>query len=206
MLQTINGSSMERIVVVDDTPDARADYSDQLKEIGLRPIEESGPLGALDLFVEKSCQHGQAAICDYRMKSAGYANFDGAILVSRYYQRGFPALLCTRFEHSPDEIRPLRKYIPVLLDSDEIDPDTIQFGLEQSVAELRGKIPPGRRPWRTLVHIQNVDNERGFAYFFLPGWDPHQGLRLQIDDIPEDATTPKSSSPASGFSWKRGRP
>ncbi len=187
MLQTLDGSVLKRVAVIDDEPDVRASYSDFLEDLDLDPIDEAGPLDPLNLFVEKSLQRSDAAICDYRMRVSDYAGFDGAQLVSEYYRNRFPALLCTRFEEASDEIRPYRKHIPILLSwEDLMDPDTLRWSFERVVAELLGKIPPSRRPWRTLVHVYDVDRERGFVHIFLPGWDPHRGLRLRIKDIPED--------------------
>jgi len=187
MPQTLEASNLQKVAVIDDEPDVRASYADYLEDIGLEPVDVQGPLGTLDGFVEESRRRSHAAICDHRMKISKYADFDGAQLVAEYYQKRFPALLCTRFEADIDEIRPYRKYIPILLNwEDLMDPDTIRFSFERVVAELRDEIPPSRRPWRALVHVYDVDRDRGFAHIFLPGWDPHKGLRLRIKDIPED--------------------
>lgn len=185
MLQTLDGSALHKVAVIDDEPDVRASYADYLEDLGLEPVDEKGPLDTLKSFVERSRQRSDAAICDHRMKPSNYASFDGAQLVSEYYQRCFPALLCTRFEDDIDEIRPYRKHIPILLNwEDLMDPDTIRFSFERLVAELRGEIPPSRRLWRTLVRVYDVDRERGFVHIFIPGWDPRKGLRLRIQDIP----------------------
>ena len=187
MLQTLDISALHKVAVIDDEPEVRASYADYLEDLGWEPVDEPGPLGRLDRFVEKSRRHSHAAICDHRMRISNYAGFDGAQLVSRYYQKRFPALLCTRFEDDIDEIRPHRKYIPILLNwEDLMDPDTIRFSFERLFAELRGEIPPSRRPWRTLIHVCDVDRQRGFFHFFVPGWNPHKGLRLRIRDIPRD--------------------
>lgn len=187
MLQALDGSALHKVAVIDDDREVRDSYADFLVDLGLKPVPEEGPLGPLDRFVEESRRRSQAAICDHRMKIDPYAGFDGAQLVSEYYQKGFPALLCTRFEEVIDEIRPHRKHIPILLNSEDLDPDTIQFSFERLVAELRGQIPPSRRPWRTLVHVYDVDLDRGFFHIFVPGWDPHKGLRLRIEDVKPEA-------------------
>lgn len=183
-MQTLDGYALRKVAIIDDDPNARVSYADNLEELGLEPVDEGGPLDTLDRFVKMSSKRSDAAICDYRMKVSNYAKFDGAQLVSKYYQQGFPALLCTGFEEAIDEIRPYRKYIPILLNSEDLDPDTIRFSFERLVAELRGEIPPSRRPWRASVHVYDVDRDRGFFYIYLPGWDPHKGLRLRIQDIP----------------------
>ncbi len=187
MLQTLDGSALHKVAVIDDDREVRDSYAEFLVDLGLKPIDEEGPLGPLDRFVEESRRRSQAAICDHRMKIGTYAGFDGAQLVSEYYQKGFPALLCTRFEEVIDEIRPHRKHIPILLTSEELDPDTVRFSFERLLAELGGQIPPSRRPWRTLVHVYDVDPDRGFFHIFVPGWDPHRGLRLRIEDVKPEA-------------------
>jgi len=145
MLQTPDASALHKVAVIDDEPDVRASYADILKDLdlGLEPVDVQGPLDTLDLFVEESLRRSDAAICDYRMKVSNYAGFDGAQLVSEFYKKSFPALLCTRFEEGIDEIRPYRKHIPILLHwEDLMDPDTLRFSFERLVAELRGEIPP----------------------------------------------------------------
>jgi CheY-like chemotaxis protein len=186
MLQTPEGSILHRVSVIDDEAEVRASYAEYLEDLGLEPVDVPGPIvDSLDRFVEASRLRSQAAICDHRMKPSSYAGFDGAQLVSEFNQKRFPALLCTRFEADIDEIRPYRKHIPILLNwEDLMDPDTILLSFERLVAELRGEPPPSRRPWRTLVHVYDVDCERGFVHIFLPGWDPHKGLRLRIKDLP----------------------
>ncbi len=183
MLQTLDGSALQKVAVIDDDPEVRDSYADFLDYLGLDPVDEKGPLGPLDRFVEESRGRSQAAICDHRMSIGPYAGFDGAQLVSEYCQQGFPALLCTSYEGVIDEITPHRKHIPILLSSDDLDPDSIRIGFERVIAELRGEIPPSRRPWRTLVHVSDVDTVRRYFHFRLPGWDPHKGLRLRIEDV-----------------------
>jgi len=186
----LDTADLHRVAVIDDEPEARAGYADYLEDLGMEPVTEEGPLAKLDHFVELSRQRSDVAICDHRMKISGYAEFDGAELVSEYIKKKFPALLCTRFEDDIDEIRPYRKYIPILLNwEDLMDPDTIRLSFERLVAELRGKIPPSRRPWRTIVRVHDADHERGFVHVFLPSWNPHEGLRLRIQDLPPDVHT-----------------
>lgn len=184
----LDTSNLHRVAVIDDEPVARASYAEYLEDLGLKPVTEEGPLDTLDRFVELSSQRSDAAICDYRMKISNYAAFDGAELVSRYTRKKFPALLCTRFfKGDIDEIRPYRRDIPILLNPEEImDPDTIRFSFERVLAELRGEIPPSRRTWRTIVRVHDADHERGFVHVFLPSWNPHEGLRLRLRDLPGD--------------------
>lgn len=183
--RTTGVSSLRKVAVIDDEPYARASYADYLEDLGLEPVDQPGPLGTLEQFIKSSLERSDAAICDHRIRMGDYAEFTGAQLVSEYYRKGFPALLYTSFEDDIDEIRTYRKHIPILLTwEDLMDPDIIQFSFERIVAELHGKIPPSRRPWRTLVRVHDVDHDRGLVRIFLPGWNPYKGLRLRLKDIP----------------------
>jgi len=102
------------------------------------------------------------------------------------YQNQFPAVLCTRYEQANiDEMRRHRRYIPVLLRPDELNPDSIVKGLEACIREFNNQYPTSRKPWRTLIRVDDIDAENGYFYVIVPAWDQNQIIRIQMKDVPE---------------------
>jgi len=185
MTLTIGGRAISSVYIVDDEPTARTAYGYSVEELNLRPIPADGPLTDIDQFSESMWNTAQAVICDFMLNARNYAVFNGAQLVAKQYQRQFPAVLCTRWEIAEfPEIRKYRRYIPVLLRPDELDPDSLVHALERCIEEFHGQFQPSRRSWRTLVRIEYVDQERGYVGVIIPGWDPQQGINLLLRDLP----------------------
>jgi len=187
MTLILQGRRIESVSIVDDDPNARAAFGFPVEELNLEPVPAEGPLPDLSQFVEETRKIAQAAICDYKLSVRNYASFNGAQLVALQYQNRFPAVLCTRWETaSIDEMRRFRRYIPVLLRPDEFNPDSFVRGLECCLEEFQGRFRPSRRPWRTLVRVEEVDHERSYLYIVIPGWDSHEVVRLQLEDVPPE--------------------
>ena len=105
----IEGKAVGRISIVDDDRAVRQSYEMSVQELGLQPLNEAGPLGSLDEFAPLVPARADAAVCDFKLRVKKYAGFDGAALVARWYDAGFPALLCTKYDRaSADEIRRFR--------------------------------------------------------------------------------------------------
>lgn len=186
-------SVIERVLIVEDDEASRNAYEYPIEECDVEPVQEAGPLENLDVFVERTIANGtQGAISDFQLKVSGYANFDGAELIGRWYERGYPALLCTKYETArQEEIRRYRRQIPVLINAGDLDPDAIAKGFEKCIRELRGDIDPSRKPWRTLVRIDDLEEDQPHRRVFLivPSWDPFEAVSLYASDLPESITT-----------------
>jgi len=184
----VASSTLERVAIVDDDKSVRTAYEMSVEELDLRSVSEPGPLGDLDRFARAAAERAEAAVCDFKLRVKSYANFDGAELVARWYELGFPAILCTKWEEAGiDEIRRYRHRIPVLLRPSELEPDRIVSGLAQCIREIEGTVVPSRRTWRTLVRVEDVSGERSpYVYVVIPAWDPNEVIRLLLGDIPSE--------------------
>jgi hypothetical protein len=85
----------------------------------------------------------------------------------------------------------MRQYlrrIPVLIHTDDINPDSIAKGLENCIREFNNDFLPTRRPWRTMVRVEDVDENTVPKMFFavLPGWHSSDKIRLPLDLIPSE--------------------
>lgn len=132
-------------------------------------------------------QHAQAAVCTNRL---GYEQFCGAELVAALYDAGVPALLVTQYleidQHS--SIRLWRSRLPVVLSLRDFCCDTLTRSLALCVAELQGRIPEERIPYRVMLcveHVEGMDDTRSVDVS-IDYWDHYQRLRLPLKLIPRD--------------------
>lgn len=185
MTLTIRDRVIDSVCIVDDNPDNRSANTWIVEDLNLQPVPADGPLGSLNQFVRTVQGMAQAAICDYMLSMKNYATFNGAQLVAQQYQNQFPAVLYTKWEIADiAEIRQYRRFIPVLVGPDELDTDSLVYAFERCIEEFDGEFQASRRPWRTLVRVENVDYERGYLYVVIPGWDSKQGVKLLLDNLP----------------------
>ncbi len=182
----LNGKEIERVQIVDDDPMVRAAYEYPVEELQLEPILAEGPLPVLDQFISETLTGADAAIFDHQLRVRNYAVFNGAESVARLYKHQFPAVLCTTWADAKiDEMRRYRRYIPVILRPDELDPDSLKHGFEHCIKEFNGVFRPSRRPWRALVSVEDVGQDEWSQFFFvtIPGWDPKEKIRLRLQDV-----------------------
>ena len=189
MALTLAGNTITRVKIVDDKPDVRKIMAINVRDAELEPVLEDGPLPPLEEFISTSITNTDAAICDHRLNPGRYARFNGAEAVARFYEHRWPALLCTTW--SPADIDAMRRYlrkIPVLIHTDELNPDAIAEGLEYCIRELNNEFLPSRRPWRTLVRVEEVDKEMAPPMFFvvLSGWHSSDKIRLPLNIMPSE--------------------
>jgi hypothetical protein len=183
----ILGRTIDRIRIIDDDPSVRLSYEYSVEELNLIPVMAEGPLPSIKEFVQQSSEVSDAAICDFQLRVKNYAGFDGAETVALMYHKQFPAVLCTRYEKANvDEMRKYRRYIPVLLEPSELNPDSITQGLKVCIREFGGQYSTTRKPWRTLVRVHDLDEENRFIYLTISAWDPNQIIRVKITDVPSN--------------------
>jgi hypothetical protein len=189
MSLSVAGIAIDRISIIDDDEVAREGYEGPVAELGAEAVLESGPLPDVAEYVVDFDRRANAAICDYYLRKKGsYSSFNGDVLAAELYKRQTPAVLCTSFEPM-DLLRRTRRYIPVLLKVDELDPDNIAHGFETCIEEFAGRFRPHRKSWRTLIRVEDVEREGprgGYFYVVLPGWNDRIKVRIPFDDVPEE--------------------
>jgi len=185
----VAGMTIDRISIIDDDEDAREGYEAPVAELGAEALLESGPIRDIAEFVGRFDQRANAAICDYHLRKKGdYARFNGDVLAAELYKHKTPAVLCTSFEPM-DLLRRTRRYIPVLLKVDELDPDNIVHGFERCIEEFGGHFRPDRKSWRTLIRVEDIEREGpdgGYFYVVLPGWNQRTKIRIRFEDVPDE--------------------
>ena len=186
MSQVLAGKTIEKVRIVEDDPANRTSLAETVSDAEFVPIPEDGRLPSLKEFIEVALCNTDAFIFDHHLRQSQYAPFDGAEAVASLYKKS-PSLLCTTWGKAViDAMRIYRRKIPILIRTDDLDPDTIIKGLEYCIREFNNEFSPSRRPWRTLVRIEEVDKQMIPQMFFvvLPGWYSSDKIRLQLDLIP----------------------
>lgn len=180
-------TQIRSVAIVDDNADSRESFGYTVEDADLQPLPAEGPLGSLASF---SPQIGTAdvVLSDYELRAKNYANFTGAELVAERQRAGQPAILCTKYEKPQVErIRPHRRWIPVLLAPDDLDPESLLAAIDTCVGELEGRFLPERRPYRALVRFVEPDPESPGRYFVeLPSWQASLLVPIHLEDLPEE--------------------
>lgn len=175
--------SIESIAVIDDNPNVRETLTFTVEAAERRAVVREEPLGTLEEFLARP-PDADAAVSDYQLSPGNYAFFDGATLVSKWYQAKFPAILCTQFDKANvARFRVLRRWIPVLLPPSELDQDSLMRGLELAQQEFAGNFTPSRRPWRALVRFVEFSEAENYANAKVPGWG-EEVVALRAHDLP----------------------
>ena len=178
----IQGRAISRALIVDDDPAARDSYEYAIEELNLQPVPIEGPLDDLPSFIDK-IQHSDVLLCDYHLRKRPYASCDGDQLIAECYKAKVPGVLCTTFTDITLRRDRLR-YIPGLIKTGSPEPDDLVRAWARCLSELDGNFEPSRRPWRTLVRIEEVDPARKFVYVIVPPWDVRRKVRIDMDSLP----------------------
>jgi hypothetical protein len=180
----ISGREIRLVRIIDDDKQFRDSLADTVAEAHLEPVQESGPLGALSDFADRTARTAHAALCDHHLRRKNYySTFNGAEAVSALYKRQIPALLCTRWDQANiEEIRGFRRFVPVLLKPSEIDPDSVVRGLAYCIDEFNGRFRQNRRPSRALVRVEDLDKQ--LVYIVVPAFAPDEVIRIFASDLP----------------------
>lgn len=181
---------IRRVAVVDDDPSQADVMSELIRDAGYEPIIIFGPrFERVADLVGKVRESADAAICDHRLQPRGFATFNGAEAVAALLQVRVPSILVTQYIDIDADvsIRLWRHQVPVLLSRDDADPDRIVQGLNECVLAARGEHLPSRRPWRTLIQVDETSEESGERVVdaHIPSWNPHQAVRFPVALVPQ---------------------
>jgi hypothetical protein len=69
--------------------------------------------------------------------------------------------------------------------------DWIRSAIELCMREVRGDLPPARRPWPTLVQVRNIDEEsqRRVIDAIIPAWRSLEAVRFPAELLPAELRT-----------------
>ena len=187
MSLTINNKSIQRVMVVDNQPDSLDAIAYSIEEASLEPIVYQKPFTSIQECLSMVTEKAEAAIFAHHLGPQNTVHFSGASAVAHLYQQQFPSLLVTAWaEADIDNIRPFRKSIPVVMRSSEATPEAIIEGIRQCSLEFENHYLPERRPWRTMLEIEEINQESNLVYAIIPGWHPDEVVRFPLAMFPEN--------------------
>lgn len=172
------------VAIIDDSDVKRETMKDELEFANVNATPLTGPFASIDDMVMQVRSNANVAVCDHHLVS-NYAAFSGAAGVASLYQNRVPAVLVTQYGKADViQIRRYRRGIPILITPREADPQILIRAWEVCRKEFKGEYLPSRRPWRTLIRIEAIDNRMVDAV--LPGWNSEEVIRFSIDLIAHD--------------------
>ncbi|MFO0685024.1 MAG: hypothetical protein U0234_23400 [Sandaracinus sp.] len=183
-MATIAGREINRVAVVDDDELFRASLAEAVNDADLEALDTPGPLGRIEVFLDKVVDNTHAALCDHHLqKKKAYAQFNGASAVAELYKRRFPAILCTRWsEVDADEIRGMRRYVPVVLPPSKLESSALFSGWDQCIREFNGEFSQARKATRTLIRVEDLDDR--CIYLIVPAFSPDRVISIRRADVP----------------------
>lgn len=189
----IQNRTISSVLVVDDDPYAREGFGYPIEELGLEPILEKGPINNIRNFLADLPAKADVVLCDYHLKKRDYAMYNGDVLLAECYKASIPGLLCTTYTDIDVTLnRDCLRYIPSLLLTTSPEPQMILSSLDHCIQEIDGTFQPCRKPWRTLVRVDefirgdNTEDLVGYCYVFVPAWNPQKRIRLYINNFPPE--------------------
>ena len=185
----INGATIRKVLVVDDDQEARGAFDYTLEELDIQPVRQDQELaGSAEDVLPLLRKQADALVSDYHLRKKGnYAHFEGDALVAAANAAHFPALLCTSYTDALLTVRRnLRRYIPALLTADDYNPHSFTEGIKLCVEEHKGLFDQTRKPWRSLVRVEDVEWESGYFHVVVPGWGADQKIPIALEELPEN--------------------
>lgn len=180
---TIQDYQIERALIVDDEPNARDSHVYAVEDMGVVPYKVvDGLRGSMDSFLA-TIESGDAILCDFHLKKRNYAPCNGDQVVAECFRAKVPGVLCTSISE-PWIRRDCLRYIPGIVRTGDPQPEDLIGALKRCVRELEGEFAPDRRPWRTLVRVDDIDHDRHCFYAVVPAWDVRTKVRIYNDNLP----------------------
>jgi hypothetical protein len=184
---TLADGAIEKVKIIDDQPDAAEWLKYEVEEAGFQPIIVSCPAPSL-ADLPSLIEPRTGFIFDHLLSPGNCANYVGAEAVALLYARKAPALLITTYSMDADVgIRRWRASIPVLLDRDAVDQDSLNAGFSKCLRELRDGPPSSRQTLPAIVRVERVsfETDEPVLDVIVSSWNPRKAVRLPLLMLPE---------------------
>lgn len=181
------GGAIDKVKIIDDQPDAAEWLSYEVEEAGFQPIIVNCPAPPLDQL-HYLIEPGTAFIFDHLLSHGNCANYVGAQAAALMYELRVPAILVTTYSMDADVgIRRWRAGIPVLLDRDAVDQDSLNAAFVKCLRELRDGPPPSRQTLPAIVRVERKSSETGEPVLdvIVGSWNPRKAVRLPVSMLPQ---------------------
>jgi len=188
MPRTVAGKNIARVAIIDDDDASRVAVAETVAASDVEAIAIAGPLGPVDDVVRDIASRADALVSDHHLTKGRYAGFGGAEAVAKTYRIGTPAVLCTGWAQANIvEIRAWRRWIPMVVNSDDAtDPEVFISGIQLCCEEFAGSFTSPRKPWRTLVRVEEekLAAPTPTIYVIVTGWHAKKVVELLAQNLP----------------------
>lgn len=183
---TLADGEIEQVKIIDDQRDGAELLSYQVEDAGFKPIIVNCPAPPLDQL-QSLIEERTAFIFDHLLSHGKCAPYVGAEAAALMYSLHVPALLVTTYSMDADVgIRRWRANIPVLLDRDNVDQDTLNEAFLKCLRELRDGRPSSRRAQPAIVRVERISYETDDQVLdvIVGTWNPRKAVRLPRSLLP----------------------
>lgn len=183
---TLVQGEIEQVKIIDDQPDAAKWLSYEVEDAGFKPIIVACPAPPLDQL-QSLVEPRTGFIFDHLLAPGNCASYVGAEAAALMYRLNVPALLVTTYSMDADVgIRRWRANIPVLLDRDAVDQDTINTAFLKCLRELREGRPASRRTQPAMVRVERAayETDEDVLDVIVGSWNPRKAVRLPRSILP----------------------
>jgi CheY-like chemotaxis protein len=178
---SVVGREIYKILLIDDNPDIRGLYGDNLEGLSV-VTEEVVSLDDVEKFLS-TVEFGDGFVCDLNLNTGSYSPVNGDVIVSSLYGKKSPAILCSRDAEAVSSVRRLRHTIPCIIEARDLNPDSVKTGFEICINEFNGNFSAERKPWTALIRFENlvlITSEYIRAAVVIPGWDAQSLVEVDI--------------------------
>lgn len=177
-----------RVTVIDDDADGRDDLMDQLRDLDFEPSAVTGHFGKdIDrLLSEVWAQSPAFVICDHKLQPQNLASFHGLDVVRRLVEMKTAAMLLTMYQSTDRlELRAHRHAVPIIMGRDAFDPEAISSYADICFREIAADPVDERRPHRTLIRVDWIDETTGNIDAMVVHWSPDRAVILPSTCVDE---------------------
>lgn len=189
MSMNINDWQIDRIHIIDDDEESRQVLEYTVADTDVMPVIQNERIDNLSNYLNEFIGHQDAVVSDHHLKKKNYFPVNGAEVIFQCYKRRIPSVLVTKYEQAEIvEIRKRRRNIPVILNPDEFDPETLLYGLSTCINEFKGVVLPERKLWRTLIQVDDVSENSNF-FIIIPSWNPQETISINKSELPPEISS-----------------
>jgi CheY-like chemotaxis protein len=178
--------NIENVMIIDDRAEARESIAETVEDANFKAIIQNDAFTSIYDCIERT-KKADAVIIDNHLPQCNYANFFGIQVVKEVYCLFMPILLATSFlDADRFEIQEYKQYLPVILKPSQIVPETIIKGFEICQNEFAGNFSVERKPWRSLIRVEEISNDKKYIYVVVLSWNANEKIRLPISMLPDE--------------------
>lgn len=180
MAMHIGNRLIKSVHVIDDDPEVRSSYCENLEDMDLTPVEVKAVRDVNELVASLDKDH-DGVICDYQLTSGRYSMVNGGVLASEFYKSSVPVILCTSYHPMTRLAGEFREHIPVVVHPDDLNKKIVEHAFTLCIRERQGLYSDARKPCRTMIRIEGLEafGEELHLSVHIPAWRS-EGIVVEV--------------------------